>query len=211
MDQKRMIDVVLFDFGGVLAEEGWKNGFTLIAQANGLDGDTLVAAASDIVYETGYILGKGSEDYYWKLLKDRTGIKDDNAVMRQMIFDRFTIRAWMIDLVKKLKSQHLMVGILSDQIDMLDQLNARDDFFKWFDYVFNSYHLGKGKRDASLFDDIAELLKTPPERILFIDDHPGNVERARQKCWRAILYTDTESFFREMAGWIPQVSACPHQ
>jgi putative hydrolase of the HAD superfamily len=104
----------------------------------------------------------------------------------------------MIDLVKRLKSKNLLVGILSDQVDILDKLNARFDFFKWFDHVFNSYHMGKGKRDISLFDDIAGFLKTPPNRILFIDDDPGHVERARQKGWKAILYTDAESFRREM-------------
>ena len=64
--------------------------------------------------------------------------------------------------------------------------------------ALNSYHLGKGKRDISLFDDIAGLLKTPPGHILFIDDDPGNVERAKQKGWQAILYVDFESFHSEM-------------
>jgi putative hydrolase of the HAD superfamily len=41
----RSIEVVLFDFGGVLAEEGWKEGFRAIAEANGLDGEDLVRAA----------------------------------------------------------------------------------------------------------------------------------------------------------------------
>ena len=104
----------------------------------------------------------------------------------------------MIDLVKRLKSKNLTVGILSDQTDMLDSLNARFDFFKWFDHVFNSYHVGKGKRDISLFDDVARVLKTPPNRILFIDDDPGHVERARQKDWHAILYVNRESFHMEM-------------
>ena len=104
----------------------------------------------------------------------------------------------MIDLAKKLKLKKLTVGILSDQTDWLDQLNARFDFFKYFDHVFNSYHLGKGKRDASLFDDIAGFLKTPPDKILFIDDDPGNVERARQKGWKAILYVDADSFHLDM-------------
>ena len=203
-DEKRRIDVVLFDFGGVLAEEGWKNGFKRIAEAAGLDGDTVVAAASDAVYQTGYILGKGAEAEFWKALKAGTGLTGDEAAMRRDIFSRFVLREWMIDLVKKLKAQNLVVGILSDQIDMLDQLDAKYDFFKCFDHVFNSYHIGKGKRDATLFDDIAGLLKTTPERILFIDDHPGYVERARQKGWNAILYTDAESFRMEMAGWLPE-------
>jgi putative hydrolase of the HAD superfamily len=196
--QDRIIDVVLFDFGGVLAEEGWREGFRAIARANGLAEDDVIKKAAETVYETGYIFGKGSESNFWKVLREKTGIQGDDASLKQEVFSRFILRDHMIDLVKKLKSEGLIVGILSDQVDILDKLNARFDFFKWFDHVFNSYHMGKGKRDITLFDDIAGLLKTPPDRILFIDDDPGNVERARQRGWRAILYTDAESFHSEM-------------
>jgi putative hydrolase of the HAD superfamily len=196
--ENRPIDVVLFDFGGVLAEEGWKKGFRAIAKANGLNGDDVLKIASDTAYETGYILGKGSESSFWNAIREKTGIRNDDAFLKQETVSRFILRDWMIDLVKRLKSKNLLVGILSDQVDILDKLNARFDFFKWFDHVFNSYHMGKGKRDISLFDDIAGFLKTPPNRILFIDDDPGHVERARQKGWKAILYTDAESFRREM-------------
>jgi FMN phosphatase YigB (HAD superfamily) len=197
--KNRTIDVVLFDFGGVLAEEGWKKGLTVIAQANGLDGDKVVQTASDTVYETGYILGKGSERDFWNAMRRKTGIRGDDTSLMHELISRFVLREWMIELVKTLKSENLIVGILSDQTDMLDKLNARFDFFKWFDHVFNSYHMGKGKRDISLFDDIAGFLKTPPNRILFIDDDPGHVERAKQKGWKAILYLDAASFHLDMA------------
>jgi FMN phosphatase YigB (HAD superfamily) len=197
--ENRPIDVVLFDFGGVLAEEGWKDGFRAIAKANGRNVDDILKIASDTVYETGYILGKGSESSFWNAIREKTGIRDDDASLKEKIVSQFILRDRMIDLVKRLKSKNLIVGILSDQVDILDMLNDRFDFFKWFDHVFNSYHMGKGKRDISLFDDIASILKTPPDRILFIDDDPGNVERARQKGWSAILYTDAQSFHSEMA------------
>jgi len=191
-----MIDVILFDFAGVLAD--FKKGSMAIADANGLNSDDVIKILSDTVYETGYILGKGSEISFLNAMREKTGIEGDNASLRHDIVSRFILRDWMIDLVKKLKSENLIVGILSDQTDWLDELNARFDFFKWFDHVFNSYHMGKGKRDAALFDDIARLLKTPPDRILFIDDDPGNIERARQKGWKTILYNDAESFQLEM-------------
>jgi FMN phosphatase YigB (HAD superfamily) len=196
--KNRMIDVVLFDFGGVLAEEGWRKGFRVIAEANGLNGDDVIRTASDTVYETGYILGKGSESSFWKAMREKTSIQGDDAFLKHEIFSRFILRDWMIDFVKKLKSKNLIVGILSDQTDWLDKLNDRFDFFKWFDYVFNSYHMGKGKWDISWFDDIAGFLKTPPNRILFIDDDQGNVARARQKGWKAILYSDADSFLLDM-------------
>jgi FMN phosphatase YigB (HAD superfamily) len=199
MMNSNTIDVVLFDFGGVLAEEGWKAGLKVIAEVNGLEGNRFLQVASDTIYATGYILGKGSESSFWNALREKTGITGDDASLTQEIFSRFIPRNWMLDLVRRLKAENLKVGILSDQIDMLDKLNEKYDFFKWFDYVFNSYHVGKGKRDMTLFDDIAGLLKTEPGRILFVDDDPGHVDRARQRGWQAILYVDRDPLEREMA------------
>ena len=197
------IEVVLFDFGGVLAEEGWKQGFRAIAKANGLDGELLISTATDVVYATGYILGKGSESSFWNALREKTGIKDDDASLMREIFSRFIPREWMFSLVKRLKAEDLTVGILSDQTDILDKLNEKFDFFRLFDHVFNSYHIGKGKRDISLFDDIARVLKTEPDRILFIDDDPGHVERARKKGWKAIHYLDRGSFCEQLETILP--------
>jgi len=198
------IDVVLFDFGGVIAEEGWKEGLKVIARANGRDEAKFLQEAIDTIYATGYLLGKAPASRFWSALREKTGIQENEDSLTNEIFSRFHIRDWMIDLAKELKAQKITVGILSDQTDMLDKLNQRYDFFKWFDHVFNSYHLGKGKRDSSLFDDVARILKTPPERILFIDDDPGHVDRAGRKGWKAIRYVDRDSFLKEMGmilGW----------
>jgi FMN phosphatase YigB (HAD superfamily) len=192
------IDVVLFDFAGVIAEEGWKEALKLIAEANGLDQSKFLQDAIDTIYATGYVMGKAPESRFWSALREKTGIKESDALITKEIFSRFLIRGWMIDLVKKLKAQKIRVGILSDHTDMLDKLNQRYDFFKWFDHVFNSYHLGKGKRDSSLFDDVTRTLRTAADRILFIDDDSGHVDRARKKGWKAIQYVDRDSFIQEM-------------
>jgi putative hydrolase of the HAD superfamily len=197
------IDVVLFDFGGVIAEEGFMKGLKIIAKANGLDEKEFIQAAFDVNYSTGYILGKVSEELFWNELKEKTGVKGDNADLKAEIFSGFVMRDWMIALVKKLKSENIIVGILSDQTDMIDRLNSQFDFYRWFDHVFNSYYLGKGKRDISLFDDIARTLNADPDRILFIDDDPGHVDRARRKGWKAIHYVDRESFEKDFEKIIP--------
>ena len=198
MRENGQIEVVLFDFGGVIAEEGWKAGLKAVAEANGLDEARFLEAATDAIYATGYLLGKADEGSFWNALREKTGIREEDATLTNEIFDRFLLRSWMIDLVKRLKAKQMTVGILSDQTDMLDRLNRRYDFFKWFDYVFNSYHIGKGKRDISRFDDIARTLGKSPDRILFVDDDPGHLDRARKKGWKTILYVDRDSFFKDL-------------
>jgi putative hydrolase of the HAD superfamily len=197
------IDIVLFDFGGVIAEEGFKQGLAVIAKDAGLDKRIMIQTAFDTIYDTGYVLGKAPEDAFWSSLRDQTRIRRNDASLRSEIFSRFILRPWMLDLVKKLKANHIKVGILSDQTDMLDKLEKKYDFFKGFDYIFNSYHMGKGKRDASLFDDIVLALKTKPDRVLFIDDDAENVDRAKQKGWQGIHYVDRDHFQKDFEAILP--------
>jgi putative hydrolase of the HAD superfamily len=82
----------------------------------------------------------------------------------------------MLDLVRRLRARRYITGILSDQTDWLDQLDARYHFPELFDHVFTSFRLGKGKRDPSLFDS-----------VLFIDDDRGNVARACSRGLRSHL------------------------
>ncbi len=76
----------------------------------------------------------------------------------------------MLAAVRALRQEGRLVGILSDQTDWLDRLDARDRFFGCFDRVYNSYHLGKGKRDPSVFTDVVRDLGIEPALALFIDD-----------------------------------------
>lgn len=197
------IDIVLFDFGGVIAEEGFKQGLTAVARANGVDEGAFVQAAFDIIYSTGYVLGKAPESAFWDALRREKGVRGDDASLRNEIFSRFILWDWMIDLVNKLKSNGIKVGILSDQTDLLEELDKKYDFFRLFNYIFSSYRLGKGKRDASLFDDVARAVNVEPDRILFIDDDPGHVNRARQKGWKAMLYIEQAGFQKELEEILP--------
>lgn len=56
-----MIRAVLFDFGGVLATEGFREGLAAVARSQGLDPDEFFRIAREAVYESGYITGRGDE------------------------------------------------------------------------------------------------------------------------------------------------------
>jgi HAD superfamily hydrolase (TIGR01509 family) len=199
------VDVVLFDFGGVLAEEGFLKGLLSIAKMNGLEPEAFVETGFDLVHATGYVVGRIEERVYWQAVREATGIKNDDESLRKEILKHFVMRPWMMDLVKTLKGSGMHLGILSDQTNWLDEVNSKCGLFDCFDFVFNSYHQGKSKRDPAAFDDALGAMGVEAKRVLFVDDHPGNVERARAKGMQTILYRDRDSFMEQLRRYCPGV------
>ena len=197
------VDTVLFDFGGVLADEGFEKGLKAIAARHGLDESGFFNLAHDLVHATGYLTGHADERVYWQSIRDRTGIRDDDRTLRNELLARFMLRPWIFDIVRLLRESGIRVGILSDQTNWLDELNERDDFFKCFDVVFNSYHLGNSKMDPSHFSGTLSRLGAAPEKVLFVDDNGAHCDRARSVGINAIHFTGRETFIREIARFCP--------
>jgi putative hydrolase of the HAD superfamily len=189
----RAIRAVLFDFGGVLAEEGFRDGLVALASEQGLDPQQLPRQAMQAVYDSGFVLGRGSAVEFWSLLRQRSGLRGDDADLTERILAGFVPRPAMLALVARLHAAGYLTAILSDQTHWLDDLDRRHHFTAGFDRVYNSYHQGKGKRDQTLFTEVAADLKLPPHALLLVDDDPGNVTRARAAGWQALLFTDQES------------------
>jgi putative hydrolase of the HAD superfamily len=185
-DSALAIRTVLFDFGGVLAEEGFRAGLYTIARLNDLDPDTVHRQGIDAIYECGYVTGRAQEADFWRLMRSHFDFNEDDAALTDSILGCFTLRPEMIELVRELRSRGLTCAILSDQTDWLDRLDRRDGFYREFDRVYCSYRLGKSKREVVLFDEVVADLGVPPAEALFLDDDPGNVERARSRGLKAL-------------------------
>ena len=198
------IRAVLFDYGGVIAEEGFYNGLTNFAEKQSLQVRSMPEEGMQAAYDSGFVLGRGTAADFWALLRKRTGLEGEDDYLTEKIFLGFQIRHWMIELVRRLRTKGYVAGILSDQTHWLNELDKRDHFFIEFDHIYNSYYLGKGKRDPSLFTDVAKDLKLQPVEILFIDDNEKNVQTAREKGLRAIQYVDRERFVSELEGMLSE-------
>jgi putative hydrolase of the HAD superfamily len=189
---------VLFDFGGVLAEEGFRLGLHAIAAKHGINPDQFFRAATEAIYQSGFVVGRGSEDAFWQLLQQQFSIKGSAKEWNREFFDRFVLRPRMMAVVRVLRQRGIWVGILSDQTQMLEQLDRRDHFFEAFDHVFNSFRLGKSKRDPSLFDDAVAQTGFSANQVLFVDDNLGNVERARSRGLATIWFVAEDGFMDEL-------------
>jgi putative hydrolase of the HAD superfamily len=120
--EKNALRAVLFDYGGVLAAEGFRTGLKAIARRFGLDPQQLYAEGTEAVYASGYVLGKGSERDFWGLLCRRTGLPEYREGFTEEILRHFVLRPHMLRAVRSLRQKGLIAAILSDQTDWLDRL-----------------------------------------------------------------------------------------
>jgi putative hydrolase of the HAD superfamily len=192
------IQAVLFDFGGVIAEEGFQQGLYAIAGKFGLDKKRFFQVANEAVYNSGYVTGRGSENDYWNEVRTHTGITATDDELRQEILSRFIPRDWMLETVRSLQQQGIVTAILSDQSDWLDQLEARYHFFQYFDAVFNSFHLGKTKRDPTLFAETLQTLQVNAGETLFVDDNIGHIDRAVAAGLQTHHFADRDGFMKRL-------------
>jgi len=192
------IRAVLFDFGGVIATEGFRDGLHAVARRQGLDPGELVRIGMDAIYDSGYITGRGSETGFWGMMRQRSGLAGTDGELTAGILTSFAVRPRMLEAVRRLRRMGIVTVILSDQTDWLERLDERDDFYREFDQVFNSYRLGKGKRDPEIFADVVALLGIEAGESLFVDDIPANVERSITRGVRGLLFENEEEFLAEL-------------
>ncbi len=186
------IRAVLFDFGGVVAEEGFRDGLKIIAGRNGLDPDAFFRAAEQLIYDSGYLTGKADEGRYWQALRESTGIRGIDRDLRAEILERFRLRPGMISLVDRVRKV-CSTMLLSDQTNWLEEIDRTTGLYTHFDRVFNSIRIGMSKREPETFTRVAALLRIPPAEMLFIDDNEGHVARAASAGYRALLFTTLDS------------------
>lgn len=198
LEGKGLIKAIFFDFGGVIADEGFREGLFALAERYGLDPEEVFAAGREAVHATGYVTGRGTEADFWQALRERYALQESDEVLTGDILRRFVIRPGMVQRVRELDERGLFCAILSDQTDWLERLDVQYGFCAVFDKVYNSYRLGKSKRDPSLFDDVIADLGIAPDEALFLDDKPEVAERARSRGLHAICCADEAGCLRRL-------------
>jgi putative hydrolase of the HAD superfamily len=197
-----MLKAILFDFGGVLAEEGFLNGLEAIGRDHGRNPDDFFALAQELIFSTGYLLGRADEATFWEAVRKKSGIRMDDEFLRKELLDRFILREEMLQIAGALKKKGFIVAILSDQTDWLDELDRRTHFFGRFDQVFNSFHIHRSKRDPAVFTEVCSVLVCHPQEVLFIDDSPDHVKRAASRGLKTIYFQNTEQFKEDLKRFI---------
>jgi putative hydrolase of the HAD superfamily len=196
------IKAVLFDFGGVVAEEGFYEGLMAIGSMNGLNPEAFFKTAEALIIETGYLTGTSDEATFWNAVRDETRIAMSDAALREEILRRFKLRPKIISYVDVLRSKGFIVSMLSDQTNWLDEIDQKTNLFQHFDRIFNSFHIHKSKRDATVFRDVCSDLNVRHDEALFIDDNAKHIQRAEGEGLRVIHFTGMSDFKKRVKEFV---------
>jgi putative hydrolase of the HAD superfamily len=187
-----VIHAVLFDFGGVIAEEGFREGLMQIGRMNDLHPHKFYQEVSELAHHIGYVTGEVNEADFWKAVRQKAGIMQGDNELREEILHRFVLRPDMLHLVQRIRSAGYITAILSDQTNWLEEIEKKTPFSHFFHFVFNSYTLHKSKRDPGIFPEVCSLMNISPSEALLIDDNESNILRARSEGLETILYSGME-------------------
>jgi putative hydrolase of the HAD superfamily len=90
-------------------------------------------------------------------------------------------------------------AILSNSADgARREEQRRFGFEQLVDTIIYSHEVGLAKPDPAVFRLTEERLGVEPHEIVFLDDHDGHVEAARQLGWHAVWHRDTNASIEEI-------------
>jgi putative hydrolase of the HAD superfamily len=195
------IDAVLFDYGQVLSGPPDPAAWARMRAIARLSDDALHGGYWTFrhEYDRGALTGRA----YWQEVAAHAGVAfdaDQVAALLAADVDLWTqLNRPMVEWAARLQAARMRTGILSNIGDAIAQgVRGRLPWLSGFDHCTWSHALGMAKPEAAIYIAAAESLKTPPARILFIDDIEKNIAAAQSIGMRAIHYTDHAGFERAM-------------
>ena len=188
-----MISTVAFDFGGVLAEDGFLDGLLKLATKWNCNANWLKKTAVETIYNCGYVNGHCDEKTFWKLLSQNSGIRFEANMVREIVINGFILRPDVIEYVQEIRQAGYHVVLLSDHTNWLDELDQRKPFFHLFHRVYSSYHVHYNKREGTIFPYVLADMGVKAQKVVLIDDNLGNIDLAEKMGLIGVHFTEIES------------------
>ena len=189
-------DGVVFDFGGVISVspmEGWE--LYPFCAARGVDRTTVAAGWKRYrhLWDGGFI---SFDEMYRRIFAD-AGVEISGADLEELWeIDAVgwirNLRPETLDLMRMLKAQGKKLGILSNMSpDFHDRLFVprAADYRALADVEVISGLEKLYKPERPIYDLTQRRMGLSPDRLLFLDDTPVNVNAARSYGWQAEVYS----------------------
>jgi putative hydrolase of the HAD superfamily len=98
------------------------------------------------------------------------------------------------------------VGMLSNNVPILCDRVRDDARTNRIEHFVFSNEIGVRKPERAAFDALSSKMQTPPERTLFIDDHPRNIAAAAELGFKALLIDTPAGFAARWRDALPELA-----
>lgn len=194
------VDGVVFDFGGVISvspQQDWE--LYPYCASKGVDRAAVDAGFKRYrhLWDGGFI---SFEECYRRIFAD-AGCPPPDAATFADLWNLDSVgwirelRSDTLELMRRLKAEGKKLGILSNMSpEFYEQLFVPHSS-AWRQFVeveVISGLVNLYKPEKPIYDMAAQRMGLPPERLLFLDDTPLNVEAARSYGWQSEVYPPPE-------------------
>jgi putative hydrolase of the HAD superfamily len=187
---------VVFDFGRVISLSPEDSVWEEIAALVGLDADTLGVFIWRFRDE--YDRGSFSCIEYYRTILKAAGVVADDACVAEMA--RLDSAAWTrinpatVRLMEDVKKAGYTLGILSNMShDFLAWARGNVPVFGLSDVSVFSCEEGSIKPEPVIYETLLARLGCPAAEVIFFDDIPVNVEKARDFGIKAYIWKDADT------------------
>lgn len=190
-----MIDTVVFDLGKVLLD--WSPAYFYRAHF-GDDEAALASFLADVVSPE-WIAEMDAGKPIAVAISERCARHPQHAELIALWRDGWTTMlrgeiAGTVAILGQLRERGTrLYSITNFSTETYPHACERFEFLRWFEHTVVSGELGIVKPDRRIFDHAIERCRLDPNRSVFIDDMPANVETARTCGFHAIHFTSPES------------------
>ena len=188
-------DAVIFDYGRVLSLAPSRAELQQFAALVGVTEPPFF----EIYSATRHDYDRGLTDFrqHWQAFCDVAGVKlgpaqvERIAEMETLMWLRLNPEA--LALAREIKAQGVPIAILSNMPhDLLAYVRREYDWLDEFEVKIWSCEFGVTKPDLAIYRACLDALGCEPERTLFFDDRPNNVEAARELGMEAHIFESAE-------------------
>jgi FMN phosphatase YigB (HAD superfamily) len=194
MATSQTFDALVFDVGGVIIPHDNEVLYgRLAARCAAADALAAIRAAAR---EPAYELGQRSIGDLHARLRHELLYAGDWPVFLADWCSHLTVDPAMLDYVAELAAANRVILFSNTNDEHWQHLLMLTDGALGRFEAYLSHEMGLGKPDLAAFAAVAERARLTPQRSLFIDDKPANVEAARRAGFIAEVFTDQAALER---------------
>ena len=193
----------IFDWGGVLIENPAQKLVEFCADFFGVLPKVL--APLILKYIKLFEIGAIGEQQMWNDICDELNVPQkqiNKSVWGSAIFSVFKAYPEMLVVLEILKNKGYLLGFLSNtEPPAVSFFMNVLKWSKYFDVCIFSCTEQVAKPHQEIYLRVCDLLKTPVENVLMIDDKPENIEGAQKAGLQGYLFTTPEQFVIDFKNW----------